>query len=290
MPEKIELIFKQVKTKEKTKDLILQFFSEHIIDSGEDYEIYPEGQRIFEMEKVTEKIYGVYQKTFYLSDKRLITVRPNGGIHILEYSQVSRDFFPAWKYPDPNKLWELLDTLKWKSRRGYKFTGPPQVRRFAKTLSPEAREDFQLKPDPFIWQAAICCKCNYEVFEIQTLGELDSEGLLHETEKESLRVELCCKDCGQNILLFDPTLHGYNAVIDEFSHASTTSKQLKHKYHCKCGNEKFQVAISAIYDADPETLASFTSSARNNSYGWFYAFLKCTTCHRLINFIDYECA
>jgi len=290
MPEKVELVFKKVKIKGKTKDLIVRYFSEHIVGSGEDYEIHPEGESILEMEKVAEKIYGVYQKTFYLSDKRLITVRPNGGLHILEYSQVSHDFFPMWKYPDPNKLWELLDTLKWKSLRGYKFTGPPQIRRFAKNLSPEAREDFQLKPDPFIWQSAICCKCNCEVFEIQILGETDSEGLLHEAEKESLRVELCCKVCGQNILLFDPTLHGYNAVIDEFSHALTTSKQLKHEYHCLCGNEKFQIAVSVEYDADPETFASFTSAERNNSYGWFYAFLKCTICHRVINFIDYECA
>lgn len=290
MPEKVELAFKQVKTKEKPKDLIIRFFSERFVGTGEDYEIYPKGKSIPEMARFADKIYGVYQKTLYLSDKRLIIVRPGGGLHILEFSEIDREFFTFAKYPDPNNLWELLDTLKWKSLKGYKFTGPPQVRQFVKNLSPEAREDFQLKADPHIWQAAVCCKCNSDVFGIRILGETDSEGLLHGTEHGSLRVELSCQDCRRSILLFDPTLHGYNAVGDEFGSAPIQPTEAKIQHDCQCNNNRFRVAVAVVYDANPETLASFTTKERNNSYGWFYAYLKCTACNRLIKFIDYECA
>jgi hypothetical protein len=64
-------------------------------------------------------------------------------IHALEYSEVDHDFFMLWNYPYPNVLWELLDMLKWKALKGYKFTVPPQVRQFAQKLSPELRVDFQ---------------------------------------------------------------------------------------------------------------------------------------------------
>jgi len=290
MPEKVELAFKQFKTKEKPKDLIVRYFSERFIGTDEAYEIYPDGASVPEMAEFAEKIYGVYQKTFYLSDKRLIIVRPNGGLHILEFFEVDREFFTISKYPNPNNLWELLDTLKWKSLKGYKFTGPPQVRQFVKNLSPDAREVFQLKLDPHIWQATICCKCNYDIFRIHILGETDSEGLLHCTENGSFRVELSCQYCGRTILLFDPTLHGYNAMIDELSPPPTLPRQAKTHYECQCSNNTFQVAVAVFYDANPATLASFTIKERNNSYGWFYAFLKCAACNRLINFVDYECA
>lgn len=93
MPEKVELVFKQVKKKQKSKDLIIRYFSERLAGTGKDYQIYPEGMHIPEMAGFADKIYGAYQKTFYLSDKRVITVRPNGGFHILEFSEVSHDFF-----------------------------------------------------------------------------------------------------------------------------------------------------------------------------------------------------
>lgn len=289
MPEKVELTFKQVKTREKPKDLITRYFLERIIGKGEDYEIYPEGMNMPEMERFGGKIYGVYQKIFYLSDKQLFIVRPNGGIHILDYSEVDQDFFTLTKYPDPNILWELLDKLKWKSFKGYKFTGPLQVRHYVKKLSPELREDIQLKSDPLMWQATVSCKCNCDIFRIQTLGETNSSGLLCDTE-EYQRAELACQECGRNIVLFDPALHGYNAMIAEHNSTRLSLRKAKSPYHCQCGNNKFRVALSVVYDTDPETLASLTTKERNNSYGWFNALLKCTTCNRIIDFVDYECA
>jgi hypothetical protein len=289
MPEKVELVFKRVKTREKSKDLIIRYFSERFIGTGEDYEFHPEGISVPETEKIADKIYAVYQKIFYLSDKRLIIVRPTGGLHILEFSEVSREFFATCNYPEPTNLLELLDTLRWKSLKGYKFTGPSQIRQFVKHLSHEEMENFQLQHDPLIWQAAVCCKCECDVFGLRTLGEVNSEGLLCDTDGELQRVELLCKDCGRKFFLFDAILHGYNAVIDKINFASV-SRQVKNNYQCKCSYDKFQIAVSVIYDASPETLAEFTQKERNNSYGWFYAFLKCAACNRLINFVNYECA
>lgn len=290
MSEKVELVFKRVKTTEKPKDLIIRYFSTQFRGKEEDYEIHPEGKIISDIVKIEERVYGVYHKTFYLTDKRLIIIRPNGGVHILEFWEIDREFFTSSKYPAPGHLWELLELLKWQSLKGYRFTGPPQVRQFVKNPSSKLRDEFQLKPHPFIWQAVICCKCNCDIFRIQTLGKANSEGLLHDTEEELQRVELSCQDCDQNILLFDPTLHGYNATIDEYKPISLSPRQAKHPFQCQCGNNKFQVALSVVYDPDPEILADFTTKERNNSYGWFYAFLKCPACKRLITFIDYECA
>lgn len=291
MADNIELTFKQPKTREKPKDSIIRFFSQHAMATNGNCEVFPDGTILPEVDRFEEKIYGVYQKTFYLSDKQLIIHLPNGGFHLLQYAEVDRDFFMNFQYPDPGPLWDLLDKLKWNSYKGLKIAGPSQVRQFVKKLTPEAREEFQLKSDPLQWQAAICCKCSSGgVFYIQTSGKTNASGLLCDTEQELQRAELLCQNCGRNILLFDPVLHGYNAMIGEQNLEGASQRKANNIYQCQCGAELFQVAISAAYEPDPETLLSLTTKQRNNSYGWFNAHLKCTACNRLVDFIDYECA
>lgn len=290
MPDVVELNFKQRKTKEKPKDLIIRYFTERATGNNGDYEVFPEGIILPEVARFEERIYGVYQKTFYFSGKQLIIRLPNSGFHLLQYAEVDRDFFSRFRYPDPTPLWELLDRLKWIFFKGLKITGPSQVRQFVKKLSPESREEFQLKPDPLRWQATICCKCGSGIFGIRTSGKTNASGSLCDTEQEFQRAELSCQDCGRNILLFDPVLHGYDAMIGEHSLTSASQRKANNIYQCQCGCELFQAAISVVYDTDPETLLELTMKQRNNSYGWFNAQLKCTACNRLVNFIDYECA
>lgn len=290
MADKVEIVFKRERSKEKPGELIARYLSTHLADTKEDYEVYPEGRVISGISWQDDKIYGVYRKTFYLSTQYLITIRPGGGTHVLEYRQVDREFFVLCKYPDPDRIWELLDMLKRRTEKSRRFTGPPHLRQFVRNLTDSTREDFKFEPHPVAWQAAISCKCTCDVFRVRYLGDLLPEGLLCDTQDDIQRTEIICEDCGRANLLFDPTIHGYNAVISENMPGPLGLRKTTHVFLCQCGNDNFQAAVNAFYDAEPDVLAEMSARQRNDSYGWFNASLKCVQCGRLIRFVDYECA
>jgi hypothetical protein len=295
MPEKVELVFEREKSKEKPKELIVRYLSTQMPGPGEDCEVYPQGQAMPDALQKNplingERVYGVYRKTFFLTEQNLLTAMPGGGLHVLEYCQVDHDFFAFSKYSDPGPLWELLDTLKRRTQKNYKFTGPPHLRQFVRNLTDSMREDFQFKRYPNAWQAAICCKCTCEAFNIRYLGNLLPEGLLCDIEDSVQRTELICKDCGRTFPLFDASLHGYNVVICDYSPMPRVSKKANREYSCQCGSQYFRVAVMAFYDNSSYALDDIPARQKNDIFGWFNASVICLRCGKLTNLIDYECA
>lgn len=294
MAEKVELILRHEKSKEQPNELIIRYFSALSQGNNEDYEIYPEGRDIPEklMDKYSlrddKKVYGIYKKALYLTKKHLLITRPGGGWHILAYHEINgdRDFFRRWGYIEPGHIWELLDTLISKMIKNFKFSGPPQLRRFVYNLDDLTRKEFGIEVYPQGWQAGIVCKCKCKSFAIRYSGEILPDGSLSDTTDNIQRIELVCKDCGQNILLFDPLIHGYNAVIARCMPEYTEDRKTLKELLCQCDNKFFELAVMAMYDIDP----TISSNRKNDSYGWFHAFSRCETCGAVREFIDYECA
>jgi hypothetical protein len=280
--ETVELIVEQEKSREEPQELIVRFLSA-LSEAEKDCEVYPEGLP----DVYDAKVYGGYRKTFYLTAKELLTVRPEGYVHILDYREVNREFFAMWKYPDPGPLWELLDTLRRRMARGVKFTGPPHLRPYIKNLADSARKAFCLEKRPLVWQAAVSCECGDELFAVRYFGKLLSSGSLSNLPDVAQRSELVCKGCGRVILLFDPTLHGYDAAICGWAPGATGPREANHDLACRCRGKRFRIAVEAVYSA---VVDDVPARQRNESYEWFTAFVKCERCRRVARFVDYECA
>ena len=48
--------------------------------------------------------------------------------------------------------------------------------------------------------------------------------------------------------------------------------------------------MDAVYDAEPDILSGLTARQKDESFGWFTAKARCSTCGLVRNLIDYECA
>jgi hypothetical protein len=148
---------------------------------------------------------------------------------------------------------------------------------------------FAIKADPETWQALVSCRCGSQQFSCRYLGHLDG-GLLCDFTDTFQRAELTCAICSKELLLFDATLNGYDVAIGEGPQATDECRFAKEALRCPCGGKTFEVAVEAIYDADPETVGEMDARMRNELFGWFTATTKCSGCGVVHKLIDYECA
>ena len=290
MIEKVELRFKREKTKESPRDLIVRHAKEQGPSCAGDWEVFDQGTPAHEDYGVKEPVHAGFRKTFYLGSKHFITRRPDGGFHILEHRQVDKRFFELFHYPDPGPLWDLIDILKRRTERARSFTGPANLAKLVRRPTSSELESFGFEAGPEIWLAVASCACSNEIFRLKYLGTLSSDGTLCNSENIYQRADLSCDQCGYVTSLFDATVNGYDAALCGWPPTSDELRVANDEYRCLCGGDRFGIAVSAVYDADPETLTGVAQTKRNDSFGWFSTHVQCSSCHRVTVFIDYECA
>lgn len=138
------------------------------------------------------------------------------------------------------------------------------------------------KNDPQQITGNIRCACGCTAF--RALRSNDDDRLWH----------AICRDCKNDILLFDVNQHGWDAIIcgdriDDM-HAGESAAQCP-----KCSGDEFGVTVWV----EPTDKQEFISCNENglpesewvNAYTWFAAHLTCVNCnHRLRDWADIETA
>lgn len=289
MPQKVELVFKRERSKERPRELLLRHAREQQSAGSPDWEVFDDGNVSRTAYGVDEPMWISFRGTFFIGSKHFITRRPAGNVHILEHRQVDEHFFKLFKYPDPGPLWDLIHILKRRTERDRRFSGPNNLRKLVRNVTETDRASYGLEPDPSVWQAVLECRCGTGLFNCQYSGSLSTDGLLCDLPDVYQRAVLSCTACSTSLTLFDATSNGYNAVICEWPPPSKSERPLA-AYQCMCGRDDFTVAVEAVYDADPESLDELGAAQRNESFGWFSAKLRCSACSTLRVLIDYECA
>jgi hypothetical protein len=180
--------------------------------------------------------------------------------------------------------------LKRRTERALSFTGPANLAKRVRRPTPSELECFALKADPETWLAVASCTCGNETFRLKYLGALSGDRTLCNSENVYQRADLSCDQCGHVTSLFDATVNGYDAALCGWPPKNDQPRVANDVYGCLCGGDRFGIAVSAVYDADPETLSGVAETKRNDSFGWFSARVLCSNCHRVTVFIDYECA
>jgi hypothetical protein len=290
MVERVELRFEREKAKESPRDVIVRHATEHRVSGSGDWEVFDRKVAPHENFGVKEPVHAAFRKTFYLGSKHFITRRPDGGFHILEHRQVDKRFFELFHYPDPGPLWDLIGILKRRTERARWFTGPANLAKLVRHPTASELKSFALETDPETWLAVASCACGNETFRLKYLGTISGEGTLCNSENIYQRADLSCDQCGYVTPLFDATINGYDAALCGWPPKNDQARVASGEYGCVCRADKFGVAVSAVYDADPETLTGLPQSKKNESFGWFSAHVRCANCDRVSVFIDYECA
>jgi hypothetical protein len=290
MIEKVELRFECERAKESPRDLIVRHAKEQGASGSGDWEVFDQRVATHEDYGVKEPVHAGFRKTFYLGSKHFITRRTDGGFHILEHRQVDKQFFELFHYPDPGPLWDLIGILKRRTERARSFTGPANLAERVRRPTPSELESFAFEADPETWLAVASCACGNEIFRLKYLGAISGDGTLCNSENIYQRADLSCDQCGYVTSLFDATVNGYDAALCGWPPKNDQPRVANDEYGCLCGGDRFGIAVSAVYDADPETLTGVAQTKRNDSFGWFSAHVRCSNCHRVTVFIDYECA
>lgn len=125
--------------------------------------------------------------------------------------------------------------------------------------------------DAYFVAGQIQCSCGFEDFEV------------YESNDRAI-VKLVCKQCGNEILLFDESQHGWNGYVckeDELDHTEPFEK-----YYCAdCQQDGFKVMVSISSQGREEFLAegvpmdaSFSEEDWVNAFESISATLLCTSC------------
>jgi len=145
---------------------------------------------------------------------------------------------------------------------------------------------------------AVNCKCGNSLHSI--VAESEQEEIWR--YKDLVIAEkyfLECSSCRSRQLLFDPTLHGYNAVTSQMEGWSLSENvegdspsRKGEKLICECPschNTEFEVFARFEYSADLFDAPSFEGKEQD-LFSWFTGIGRCKACSTTSQFIDYECA
>jgi hypothetical protein len=109
---------------------------------------------------------------------------------------------------------------------------------------------------------------------------------------------LRCVNCGKQALLFDPSLHGYDAetsslegfVNEGLSLPKSNAAQLSEDYKCpSCGNYESIIFTRFEYSSDRINDPVFASKLQE-FFSWFTVVTECPNCSKLSIAVYYECA
>jgi hypothetical protein len=137
MPEKVELVFRRERSKERPRELLLRYAGDKRASGSDEWQIFESGTQLNGLSGLDGAIWISFRDTFFLSSKNFITRRPYGGVHVLEHRQVDRRFFELFRYTDPGPLWELIEILKRRTGSDRHFSGPNNLRRSVRHLNDE---------------------------------------------------------------------------------------------------------------------------------------------------------
>lgn len=105
---------------------------------------------------------------------------------------------------------------------------------------------------------------------------------------------LKCDQCGQDVLLFDARVHGWDALVCHMPGECLNLGEITEKCE-KCGGERFTVE-AWIEPAEKDEFIScvegeFPDEAWVNAFTWFATHLTCTRCGcKVRGWADIECA
>jgi hypothetical protein len=105
-------------------------------------------------------------------------------------------------------------------------------------------------------------------------------------------IDLVCDTCGRKELLFDGSLHGYNAECGLKSDSASNEGQ-RTKFVCpECGDASFEVVAKFEnpedhFDEDPP---EEVRGREQDFFTWFFLHGRCRKCHAQVDVADFECA
>jgi hypothetical protein len=146
-----------------------------------------------------------------------------------------------------------------------------------------------------VWFRQIVCACGSTgTFQVWSADGFSSDWVGGE-HGGSQRVELRCGSCRTAILLFDDGLHGYNAVVCDDraglpDNYLAANQPLLTQLTCGCGGPRFAVVAQAIYDLYDEDLATIPEDQWDDSFGFFAAAGRCTSCGAIVEIAAAETA
>lgn len=165
-------------------------------------------------------------------------------------------------------------------------------------------------PDGLVEQAnigfKISCKCGGKTFVIIASSEKDNiQYSMYGNFVIAEQYILQCTACGKKSLLFNPSIHGYNAEIFRIEDerygnnenaigdsTNTSQNQSIDTVEFKCSNcahNNFELIARFEYSSDLFDDADF-EGREQEFFSWFTGISKCEKCSTINLFIDFECA
>lgn len=106
------------------------------------------------------------------------------------------------------------------------------------------------KIERFEWRKILRTASGQTKFKINYYGNLKGEHIV-ETAFAPQKVVAIDNITGEEILLFDGCIHGYNAMFcDEYSKEQIIDREVSHIYVSNNNNTEFEVVMSAYYQID----------------------------------------
>ncbi len=152
----------------------------------------------------------------------------------------------------------------------------------------------------------IFCKCGGSTFVIIASSEKDTvQYSLYGNFVIAEQYFLKCTACGRKSLLFNPSIHGYNAEIyriedemyvdDEKANGDSPCLPQDQKVdtvECKCSKcEHINFELIARFEFSSDLFQDADYKGREQEfYSWFTGMSKCAKCSTTNLFIDFECA
>ena len=176
----------------------------------------------------------------------------------------------------------------------YGIDGPPQLYGRVEEVSShvldqwlttgaECVEKFR---DARWWRKRVRCKCGcVDSFEIY-IGDASRPNWISGKLGGCQRADLLCAKCGDELLLFDDGIHGYNAVVcDDRAHLPMnylqSNRALLQKLTCGCGGSTYSVIVEVMYDCDDGGVEDIPASQWDDAYGCFRSSARCSSCGKI---------